>query len=316
MLEALSAYENKRVVAYKNRTEESQPLVSVIIITYNHKLYIKQCLDSILMQQTQFDFEIVLGDDESTDGTRDICIEYAERYPEKIRLFLHHRENNITVHGNPTGRFNYLYNFNQSRGKYIAVCEGDDYWTDPFKLQKQVDFLESHPNYTFCWTRFKTYNQDSGAMVLDFNQKYFNDQQPETFIDFDFERSLKGWHIGNLTLMYRKALFNVNQHEKFKYFKDIHLVALLLKKGNGACLNFVGAVYRIHNAGVHSSVTAYKGYKIGYKTHREIYLDNPKNKFLKKKYLLSFKNYINANIQEGRLFKAFMMSIKLFLLNW
>src|SRR5690606_28545140 len=107
--------------------------------------------------------------------------------------------------------------------------------------------------------------------------------------------------IGNLTLVYRRDFFDITVHEKFKYFKDVHLIALLLKKGKGACLSFFGAVYRIHNDGVHSSVSTYDGFYIGYKTHKEIYLDNPNNKFLKKKYLHSFKNFLNANIQQGYL---------------
>src|SRR5690606_4409195 len=113
------------------------PVVSVCVQTYQHAPYIRECLDSILMQKTDFPFEILLGEDESSDGTREICIEYAEKFPDKIKLFLHRRENNIQIFGYPTGRFNFLTNLYSSNGKYIAICEGDDYWTDSDKLQKQ-----------------------------------------------------------------------------------------------------------------------------------------------------------------------------------
>lgn len=126
------------------------PVVSVCVQTYQHINYIKECLDGILVQQTDFPFEILLGEDNSSDGTREICIEYAQKYPDKIRLFLHHRENNIKINGRYTGRFNFLYNLYNSRGEYIAICEGDDYWTDPLKLQKQVDEMENNLDINIC----------------------------------------------------------------------------------------------------------------------------------------------------------------------
>lgn len=128
-----------------NQTDNNSiPLVSVCIQTYQHAPYIAQCLESVLMQETSFPFEIIVGEDESVDGTRDICIAYAEKNPDKIRLFLRSRENVIYINGRATGRYNFIENLKATRGKYVALCEGDDYWTDPFKLQKQVDFLESN----------------------------------------------------------------------------------------------------------------------------------------------------------------------------
>src|SRR5690606_37807476 len=126
---------------------EIKPLVSVCVQTYNQEHYIKQCLEGILMQQTTFPFEIILGEDESNDGTREICKQYAAQYPDKIKLFLRSRKDVIYINGNPTGRFNFIENLKACSGKYIALCEGDDYWTDPLKLQKQVDFLESNKEY-------------------------------------------------------------------------------------------------------------------------------------------------------------------------
>lgn len=129
------------VKEYTNKVSESL-IVSVCIQTYNHERFIGKCIDSVLMQKTTFPFEILLGEDESIDDTRKICTEYAIKYPNKIRLFLHSRKNTIFINGVATGRFNINYNLKNSNGKYIALCEGDDYWTDPLKLQKQVDFLD------------------------------------------------------------------------------------------------------------------------------------------------------------------------------
>lgn len=132
--------------------QKGRPLVSVCVVTYNHAPYIRECLDSILKQETDFPYEICVGEDESPDGTREICQEYAEKYSDKIRLFVRSREDVISINGRPTGRFNFLETIKACRGKYIAICEGDDYWHNPDKLQKQVDFMEAHPEYSMCHT--------------------------------------------------------------------------------------------------------------------------------------------------------------------
>lgn len=121
----------------------SDPLLSVLFITYNHESYLRQSLDSVLMQETDFEFEIVVGEDCSTDNTREILKEYKERYPGKIRLLF--RERNF---GRPT--LNVYETAMACRGKYIATLEGDDYWTDSHKLQKAVDHLEAHPECSGC----------------------------------------------------------------------------------------------------------------------------------------------------------------------
>jgi glycosyltransferase involved in cell wall biosynthesis len=125
-------------------------MVSVCIQTYNHEKYIAQCLENVLNQKANFLWEIILGEDESSDSTREICIDYSRRFPDKIKLFLHSRSNVIYVNGNATGRNNLIQNLTNAKGKYIALCEGDDYWTDQYKLQKQVDFLEANPDCVSC----------------------------------------------------------------------------------------------------------------------------------------------------------------------
>ncbi len=123
-------------------------MVSVCITTYNHGKYLAQCLDSILEQETNFNYEIIVGEDNSKDGTRELAIEYANKYPEKIRLFLREDKDKMIIYGKPTGRFNFMENIRAAKGKYLAFCDGDDYWTSPHKLQKQFDILEENPNYS------------------------------------------------------------------------------------------------------------------------------------------------------------------------
>ncbi len=117
--------------------------VSVLVITYNHRRFIEQSLDSILRQQTTFDFEVVIGEDGSTDGTRDIVRSYHRRHVDKIRLLL--PEKNLGMMAN------FIQTFQACRGEYIAILEGDDYWTVTGKLQRQVDFLDAHPECSECF---------------------------------------------------------------------------------------------------------------------------------------------------------------------
>lgn len=133
-------------------------LVSVICATYNHVSFISQCLEGLVNQQTSFDYEILINDDASTDGTADIVRDYAVRYPGKIRAVLQ-RENQYSRGVEIS--IGILYPL--AEGKYIAECEGDDYWTDSLKLQKQVDYLETHPEVPMCYTSAKVYNNDREA---------------------------------------------------------------------------------------------------------------------------------------------------------
>lgn len=119
-------------------------ILSVGILTYNQEKYIRQCLDAVMMQKVDFEYEIVVGDDASSDGTQDILREYGAKYPGKFVLLLGEKNEGISM--------NYKKVLSTCKGKYIALCEGDDYWTDVHKLQVQVDFLEKHPDYGFVGT--------------------------------------------------------------------------------------------------------------------------------------------------------------------
>ncbi len=134
-------------------TTEDFPLVSVVIPSYNRKDTIGKTIDSILAQKCNFNFEIIIGDDYSTDGTRELLLEYQCKYPNKIVLLFH--EKNIGLSAN------WATAVLQSRGKYLANCDNDDYWHNPNKLQLQVDFMESHLEYGVCHTDYRTHNRNT-----------------------------------------------------------------------------------------------------------------------------------------------------------
>lgn len=135
---------------------KQKPLVTVSCIAYNHEKYIARALDSFLMQKTDFPFEIVIHDDASTDRTPEIIREYAEKYPEIIRPMYQEENQYSKGISNISGAFN----FPRAEGKYIAMCEGDDYWIDDSKLQRQADYMEAHPDCTLCFHSAKIESED------------------------------------------------------------------------------------------------------------------------------------------------------------
>jgi glycosyltransferase involved in cell wall biosynthesis len=228
------------------------PVVSVCVQTYQHAEFIAECLDSILRQKTDFDFEILLGDDASTDGTRQICLEYAEKYPDKIRLFLHHRDNNIRVEGIPTGRFNFLYNLFSAKGKYVAHCEGDDYWTDPLKLQKQVDFLEANSDCVLChhWQKVAEVDEQGIYRVKEAptnGHGYF--PHAKTQVDAVFDNKLR---VKVRTLMFRNCIRTLPDWICEVSFGDVPLSMILGQYGQFGFINEPMAVYRLTGRGLSS----------------------------------------------------------------
>lgn len=164
-----------------------EPLVSIRTSTYNQEKYIRQCIEGILMQKTDFPFEYIIGEDCSTDGTRDIVYEYARQYPNLIRV--------VTDDVNVGMRANGLRCIERCRGKYMAICEGDDWWTDPYKLQKQVDFLEAHPEYLMCTTCYSTLRMKDGFLK--------NGSKDGNGKDISLRSLMRKNTVGTLTVMYR-----------------------------------------------------------------------------------------------------------------
>lgn len=222
-------------------------LVTVWMTAYNHEKYIAQALDGILMQQTSFEFDIVLGEDCSTDRTREIILEYDKKYPGKFRLFLPEKNLGMTQMTKPT--------YAMCQSKYLAFLDGDDYWTDPFKLQKQVNFMESNPAFSFCFHNVKIYEQHTGnSHVRPYEESCFFDKEGVTILDF-LELGNRIW---TLSVLMRNVLGK--QLPEWYYqlpFPDLGMYFLLLKYGNGYYLDETMGVYRVHRGGVWSTKSDY-----------------------------------------------------------
>lgn len=221
------------------------PVVSICCLTYNHEPYIRQCLDGFVMQKTNFPIEILIHDDASTDRTQDIIREYEAKYPNIIKP-IYQKENQYSK----GVKVSLVYNYSRAKGKYIALCEGDDYWTDPYKLQKQVDFLESHPDYVMCSHKWDELLEDEKKICYG-NPTYVN-QDGETYNLNDFVHGK--WCCQPLTIMYRASALDLQYYNQFRKAKDITLIYLLLKQGKGYCLPEVMGTYRIHANGIWSGI--------------------------------------------------------------
>lgn len=218
------------------------PIVSVVVTTYNHEKYISECLESILSQKTNFKYEIIIGEDNSNDQTREICIKYAKKFPDRISLYLHDRENVIKFDNVPTGRYNQIYSLLASKGKYIAFCEGDDYWNDIYKLQKQYEFMENAGNnYTgVCHSTYKLYNKTLTLWrKIDYQEISCEDFLTSTYTIF---------HTSSI--FFRKNVLDIPDEMLKVASGDIFLFILILKNGNIGILNDIMSVYRKHESGL------------------------------------------------------------------
>jgi glycosyltransferase involved in cell wall biosynthesis len=209
------------------------PIVSVCVLTYNHEKFIKECLEGILKQKVDFVYEIIIGDDFSTDMTQKICQEYVRKYPDRIIL--------ISSERNTGAVSNWQRIQNASTGKYIAICEGDDYWVDASKLQKQVDFLEVNPDYSVCYQDAKVINENSSII----NHNYGHRK------DFNSEELVKGPIIPLHSLCFRNILkdFPIEAYKMVGNHSFIISRLGLYGKGKWIGDSILPGRYRVHSGG-------------------------------------------------------------------
>lgn len=222
--------------------------VSILMITYNHEKFIAQAIESVLAQEVDFEYELVIGEDCSPDRTREIVIDYHQKYPTKIRPLLHKKN----LGGR--GMNNFVTTFHACQGQYIAILEGDDYWTNPQKLQKQVNFLDSHPDVAICFHNVRTFYQDGSQEPH--NLRPANQKEISTLEDLFVAN-----FIPSCSVVFRRGL--VNDFPDWFYTLEmgdwpLHILNAEHGKtwaegGNIGYINEVMATYRIHRGGVWSS---------------------------------------------------------------
>ncbi len=241
--------------------------LSICCLTYNHKDFISRAIDSFLEQITNFDFEILINDDSSTDGTVDILKKYEEKFPDIIKV-LYHDENQYSKGiFNPSG----VFNFPRARGKYIALCEGDDYFIDKYKLQKQFDYMENNQNCSACIHSAKVENVSN-----DFVGKYIKPYKKSKILS-QAEVIDKKNAYPTASLFFRTKYVKQLPDFYFSCFVgDIPLHIILAKYGYFYYFDEAMSVYRVGH-----SVSWSKKQKEGdYEKKQEEYFENLKNTYL------------------------------------
>ena len=219
-----------------------QPMVTVWCLTYNQKDFIRDALDGFVMQKTSFPYEVIVHDDASTDGTTDIVRDYAAKYPEVIKPMVE-TENQWQKGG--LKHIISILNEKHRRGKYIAFCEGDDYWTDSEKLQRQVVFLESHPDYSMCFHSAKKIFETETYAWIDCENIQDRDYAPtDIFIN---------WTVPTASVLCRKEameFYSQLKHPERIQNYDIFVILSCAMVGKLRGMHEQMSVYRIQGAGL------------------------------------------------------------------
>lgn len=235
------------------------PLVSVRIVTYNHEPYLRRCLDGVLMQQTKFPFEIVIGEDCSKDRTREICFEYQKKYPDKIRVLW--AEENVYKRGGNQARTLY-----HCRGRYVALLEGDDYWTDSLKLQKQIDLIQARGAQA-CVANYETLARDGSLSATRYEGNELLTHQ-----------DLAHFYPHTATYVLERDLyFRLRElYPGIRIWYDVVLMHCLVENFRVVHLWDVVSVYRMTGAGMATRLSDQEQKLLAVKQYLDLYLHGPR----------------------------------------
>ena len=225
--------------------DKRELMVTIRCLTYNHEPFIRQCLEGFVMQQTNFRFEAIVHDDASTDRTAEIIKEYANKYPEIIKPIFE-TENQYSKHNGSIRRIMDKH----THGKYVAICEGDDYWIDPCKLQNQVDFLEKEHNYSSI---------ASNSIVVDKSNvtiRNFSDNSTRDIVNPDEIISKRQFHTASI--LYRKCYIDTKEYKKIPYIWDTMMWCYLLTQNKIRYTDNITCAYRHDSQGITLRTPRYK----------------------------------------------------------
>lgn len=237
--------------------DQDKPVVSICCITYNHESFINDAFQGFLIQETGFPFEILIHDDASTDHTADIIREYEKKYPKLIKP-IYQTENQYSR----GKKVNFEFNFPRARGCYIALCEGDDYWTESDKLQKQFNFLENNLDYVITYTSVEAFNEKGEI----------NNYLEGVTRDVGAIELQKAIAINTPTAFFRNLITHFPPEFGCAKIGDLLIWSLLGEHGKGKYLNDIKSTkYRVHDGGVYSKKTYPEQRRMAYTTYFSLY---------------------------------------------
>lgn len=284
------------------------PVVHIRCMTYNQAPYIVEAMDGFCMQQTNFSFLAVICDDASTDGEQKVINEYLQKNfilstdseyqtmetEEAHIIYAQHKQNTncffLVVylkenHYSQRKPKSHIWQKWTCSAKYIAICEGDDYWTDPLKLQKQVDFLEEHEDYSCCCHRFNFFFEDTNTWTDDYVGTIFEQNPDAEGLEFTNSQNFITRFTQTLTMCYRKSAADKIIWPPYKYGKrDFNFHYHLLKLGKGWCFAGFMGVYRKHNGGVWSRMSDIEGAKMRLECYKDLYKYNHTDNIILESY--------------------------------
>jgi glycosyltransferase involved in cell wall biosynthesis len=273
--------------------------ISVLMITYNHARFIQQALDSVLAQKTDFPYEVVIGDDASTDATGAILAAYAGKYPDRIRLL--RRAQNIGMNAN------FADTLAACRGEYVAVLEGDDYWTDNQKLARQAGFLDGHPECVSCFHNVIVFTDDAGAVVAGYHAQPDGRQlmcAPDLPARLSQNDLLKCNYIPTCSVMFRRS----SAGKLPPWFTKLHLGdhplhILCTEHGLAAYLPEVMGAYRLHSSSVWSGKSLLHRMPRALEMYAELdhhYQGRPQQAVLREERMDMLQGYARLLNREGK----------------
>ncbi len=287
------------------------PLVSICMITYNHEHFIREAIEGVLMQEVDFPVEFLIADDFSPDGTREIVDQYIQNHPNGNWIrYVRHSQNKGMMG-------NFVWALESCKGKYIALCEGDDFWTDPFKLQNQVEFLEADSNIVLCYHPVNVLMPD-GNLKADFiTEKNFKSDESGLY-----DLALFGNYIHTPSVVFKNVIQTYPQYFKELKVGDFFLYLILARKGSFCRLTTNSAVYRF-GVGSFTSLS-HTRMRLSFKYSLKVFLENENDLFVKIIFWLRFhqdklyntsKIYCNSNhkwdlIKKIRILTVFKALIK------
>jgi glycosyltransferase involved in cell wall biosynthesis len=282
-----------------------EPKVSVLMITYNHARFIRQALDSVLAQKTDFPYEVVIGDDASPDGTGGILAEYAEKFPDRIRLL--RRAQNIGMNANLADTLA------ACRGEYVAMLEGDDYWTDDQKLARQAGFLDGHPECVSCFHNVVVFSDDANAVVAGYHAQPDGRQlmcAPDLPARVSQSDLIRRNVIPTCSVMFRRSSAGTLPPWFTKLqLGDQPLHILCTEHGLAAYLPEVMGAYRLHSSSVWSGKSQLHRMSRALEMYAELdrhYQGRPQQAVLREERMDMLQGYARLLNREGQSIEAGM----------
>lgn len=275
----------------KNSKNKCQ--VSVCISTYNHEDFIVEALNSVLMQECNFEYEIILSNDKSPDKSDEVISKFMANHPLKDRIKYFNQQTNLGINGN------LIFTLELAEGKYIALLEGDDYWIDKTKLQQQYDFLEKHPDFSVCTGAYETNAQDGSTNIVTVEK---NERTTYTFNDF------LGFRPHYLNMFFKKSALNIYKLKTFTYSGDNVIFIMALKNGKGYFFNQVFGYRRYHIGGAWSSKTLIDKLLMSSVQFIGLYIDNEYRRAVRPILFYYYADLIDSSEKKTRyLYNAFKM---------